>query len=92
MEKKITQAQFDQICSEGAEFGLVYSPNSVHEESVDVGKTHSTEGTNKFLENLRSVLQFVKGDIWIYIYSPLHPGQNVVRIHPVTGEKELVDE
>lgn len=87
--KKVTQAEFDQWCSEGAEFWLVYSPGSVHEESANIGNTHSTEGTNKYLQNLREVLRFT-GNICIIVYPSLR--SQSVTTWPGSEEMELTED
>ena len=87
-KRKVSQAEFDQICSEGAEFWLVYSPGSVTERAVNIGNTHSTEGTNKYLQNLRDVLQFT-GNICINVYVSALPKS--VTIWPGKEEMELTE-
>ena len=86
--KKVSQEEFDQICSEGADFWLTISHGSIHEDSVKIGNTHSLEGTKKYLDHLKKILWNTCG-ISIDVILPEIP--KIITVWPKSGEMELYE-
>ena len=74
-EKVVTKEMWEEIFygfDVGGKFFLVDSPDSVHEESVEIGTTFTATDTEDLLKRLRNVFtDFRSAEIrpwWIYIY------------------------